>query len=224
MNNNAYQIQRATQHTAKAGLAGQVSFVKDDFMKLENFAKGAFDVVYAIEATCHAPTLQGVYAQMYRVLKPGGKVGIYEWVMTDAYDDSLAAHRAIRLGIERGNGISNMVSRATAVAAMRAVGFEMEFEEDLAERNGDAKAWYAPLTGEWAKASGLWDLVSCLRLTWVGRRSMETLLGGLELVGLAPPGMKRTARELDMGAAALVAGGKEGLFTPMYLMVARKPL
>lgn len=32
VNNNAYQIQRATALTSKRGLSGKVSFVKDDFM------------------------------------------------------------------------------------------------------------------------------------------------------------------------------------------------
>lgn len=30
--------------------------------------------VYAIEATVHAPTFEGVYGEIFKVLKPGGKV------------------------------------------------------------------------------------------------------------------------------------------------------
>lgn len=37
--------------------------------------------VYAFEATCHAPSLEGVYREIYKVLKPGGVTGILEWVM-----------------------------------------------------------------------------------------------------------------------------------------------
>jgi sterol 24-C-methyltransferase len=46
----------------------------------------------------------------------------------------------------------------------------------------------------------------------------------METLRLAPLGSAETAAELSAGADALVAGGKEGLFTPMYLMVARKPV
>ncbi|KAL1297652.1 hypothetical protein AAFC00_006207 [Neodothiora populina] len=95
VNNNGYQIERATAHAAKDGLSDKVSFVKADFMNLP-FEENSFDTVYAIEATVHAPSLEGVYKQMYRVLRPGGTVGIYEWVMTDAYDDDNEHHRAIR--------------------------------------------------------------------------------------------------------------------------------
>lgn len=31
-------------------------------------------IVYAIEATCHAPSFEGIYSEIYKVLKPGGTV------------------------------------------------------------------------------------------------------------------------------------------------------
>lgn len=31
-------------------------------------------IVYAIEATVHAPSFEGIYGEIYRVLKPGGMV------------------------------------------------------------------------------------------------------------------------------------------------------
>jgi sterol 24-C-methyltransferase len=44
LNNNDFQIQRARQHTKRAGLENQVSFVKGDFMKLvETFGENSFD-------------------------------------------------------------------------------------------------------------------------------------------------------------------------------------
>jgi sterol 24-C-methyltransferase len=55
-----------------------------------------------------------------------------------------------------------------------------------------------------------------------GRFAMETLLSALETVKMAPSGTVETARELST-ADALVASEKEGLFTPMLLMVGRKP-
>lgn len=44
VNNNDFQIGRARKYTAKAGLSGQVEFVKGDFMTLsEMFGPGSFD-------------------------------------------------------------------------------------------------------------------------------------------------------------------------------------
>lgn len=206
------------------------------------FDEGTFDAVYAIEATVHAPSLEAVYAQVLRVLKPGGVFGVYEWVMTDAYDDADLRHRALRLAIERGDGIARMVSAAEALRAVRAAGFELLAHEDLAERFdhvagggggggdggggwGDSAPWYWPLdAGGWRYASGLWDVLGTFRMTPWGRWLAHGFMGALEALRLAPPGTKKTGDSLAQAAEALVQGGKEGLFTPMFLMVARKPL
>jgi sterol 24-C-methyltransferase len=155
------------------------------------------------------------------VLKPGGVFGVYEWVMTDAYDGNNKHHREIRLAIERGNGIANMAPRKEALEAMRKAGFVVEHEEDLAER-ADRRPWYAPLAGDLAGAQNLWDLLGYVRM--VGRLGIGGLLRALEALRLAPVGTAETARELSDGGDALVAGGREKLFTPMYLMVGRKPV
>jgi sterol 24-C-methyltransferase len=196
----------------------------DDVVSQEiNFPPNSFDAAYAIEATVHAPSLASVYAQVFRVLKPGGVFGLYEWVMTDAYDESNKRHREIRLGIERGNGIANMVPRKEALDAMRKAGFIIEHEEDLAER-ADRRPWYTPLAGDLAGAQNLWDLLGYVRISKVGRIGIGCLLRTLETLKLAPVGTAETARELSDGGDALVAGGREKLFTPMYLMVGRKPV
>jgi sterol 24-C-methyltransferase len=65
-----------------------------------SFAPNSFDAVYAIEATVHAPSLEGVYSEIFKVLKPGGVFGVYEWLMTDDYDPNNAKHREICHGIE----------------------------------------------------------------------------------------------------------------------------
>ena len=187
-----------------------------------SFPPNTFDAVYAIEATVHAPSLEGVYAQIFRVLKPGGVFGVYEWLMTDRYDPSNQHHREIRLGIEQGDGISNMVKVEEGLRAIEAAGFELEFNEDLADRK-DPKPWYYPLNGDLRMVSSLRDLVTVGRMTRVGKTVAHGFVGGLEYVGLAPQGTKKTADSLGRAADCLVAGGKEKLFTPMYLMIARKP-
>ena len=65
-----------------------------------SFEPNTFDAVYAIEATVHAPSLEAVYGQIFKVLKPGGVFGVYEWLMTNSYDPENARHREIRHGIE----------------------------------------------------------------------------------------------------------------------------
>lgn len=187
-----------------------------------SFPENSFDAVYAIEATVHAPSLEGIYSQIFRVLKPGGVFGVYEWLMTDAYDNDNPHHREIRLGIEQGDGISNMEKVEVALKAMKAAGFELEMHEDLADRE-DPFPWYWPLAGNFKYMQTIFDLPTIMRMTKVGRGVVHRFVGALEWVGLAPKGTQKTADSLALAADCLVAGGKEKLFTPMYLMVGRKP-
>ena len=52
----------------------------------------------------------------------------------------------------------------------------------------------------------------------------HAMVGVLEAVRLAPPGSQSVSSFLVKGADALVAGGKAGIFTPMFYTLARKPL
>ena len=187
------------------------------------FKDETFDNVYAIEATVHAPSLEGIYSEIYRVLKPGGRFGVYEWLMTDNYDNENVHHREIRLGIEQGDGISNMVKISEGVAAMKAAGFELEINEDLAKRP-DATPWYYPLAGDFKHMGTIFDIYTIGRMTKIGRGLAHRVIGVLEFIGLAPTGTRKTADSFAVAADCLVAGAKEDLFTPMYLMVGRKPL
>jgi sterol 24-C-methyltransferase len=135
LNNNDYQLQRARIHTKKANLEHLVDFRKGDFMNLSaTFGENQFDAVYAIEATVHAPNFEGIYGEIFKVLKPGGTFGVYEWVMTDKWDPSNPEHKKIAHGIELGDGIPEMRNYENARNALKKVGFQIEHEEDLAER------------------------------------------------------------------------------------------
>lgn len=113
-------------------------------------------LVYAIEATVHAPNFEGIYGEIYRVLKPGGVFGVYEWVMTDSWDPKDPFHKKIAHGIELGDGIPEMRNIENARNALKKVGFTIEHEEDLADR-GDEVPWYYPLEGDIRKAQTAWD-------------------------------------------------------------------
>ncbi|KAK5108955.1 Delta(24)-sterol C-methyltransferase [Meristemomyces frigidus] len=221
LNNNDYQIERATNYAKREGLDHKLSFTKGDFMQMP-YPDNSFDAVYAIEATVHAPSLEGIYTEIFRVLKPGGVFGVYEWLMTDKYNNDDAHHRAIRLGIEQGDGIANMEKIEVALAAMKAAGFTLELNEDMADRP-DELPWYWPLSGDLRYMQSIWDLPTLARMTKIGRGLMHNFVGALESIKLAPKGTQKTADSLALAADSLVAGGKEKLFTPMYLMVGRKP-
>ena len=61
------------------------------------------------------------------------------------------------------------------------------------------------------------------RLPW-GRKAMIAGARLAEVVRLFPKGSAEVVRLLDRTADAYVAGGKTGIFTPLYCFLARKPL
>ncbi|KAI8071230.1 sterol 24-C-methyltransferase [Gongronella butleri] len=222
LNNNAYQIQRAFHYAAKEGLQDQTNFIKGNFMELP-FEEASYDAVYAIEATCHAPTFEGVYGEIFRVLKPGGAFGCYEWCMTDDFDESIPHHHEIAHGIEKGNGIPKMRPTRECLQALKNVGFEIEIHQDLANM-GDTINWYYPLEGDLRKCQTARDYLTTLAMTKVGRLVTTNMCLALEKVGLVPKGTVETQKFLEVAADNLVAGARENLFTPMFFFVARKPM
>lgn len=221
LNNNDYQIERANHYSKVLNLEKQLKFVKGDFMQMD-FESESFDAVYAIEATVHAPVLEGVYGEIYRVLKPGGTFGVYEWVLTDKYDESNPRHREIAYGIEIGDGIPKMYTADVAEKALQNVGFDVTYQKDLANVGDDIPWWY-PLSGEWKFVQTFGDFFTFFRTSNIGRAITMNLTGLLEKVKIAPVGSKKTTIALEEAAVNLVEGAKLGIFTPMMLYVCQKP-
>ncbi|KAJ1897418.1 Delta(24)-sterol C-methyltransferase [Kickxella alabastrina] len=221
LNNNDYQIQRANIYAAKHKQENFSTFVKGDFMDMP-FEDNSFDAVYAIEATCHAPVLEGVYSQMYRVLKPGGYFAIYEWCLTDNFDESNAEHKKLALDIEHGDGIAKLFTAKVALQAAKNAGFELEIVTDLAHETvaGNEIPWFAALDIGVVSFNGIQGFAR----SQVGRVFTTNVVKLLEKVGIAPAGTVQVQDVLLTAADALVAGAKKEIFTPMYLIVGRKPL
>jgi sterol 24-C-methyltransferase len=216
LNNNAYQCFRGQRHLKREALEDVCGFVKGDFMKMP-FENESFDASYTIEACCHAPDRVGVFSEVFRVLKPGGVFAGYEWVMTDKYDPKNAEHVAIKKGIELGNGLPDLApSPADVINALKQAGFEILKAEDRASiENRTDIPWYDPLAGRMS--------LSNFRTTKAGQLLTHSMLTVLETLRIVPKGACQTHLVLAEGARRLVKGGEIGVFTPMYLFVARKP-
>lgn len=80
LNNNAYQISRGEHYNKLVGhgIDKRCNFVKGDFMKMP-FQEGAFDAIYEIDATCHAPDAVGCY-KVRRTARPG-ELPVHSWLL-----------------------------------------------------------------------------------------------------------------------------------------------
>ncbi|MSP63767.1 MAG: methyltransferase domain-containing protein [Myxococcales bacterium] len=214
VNNNAYQIKRAKEHTEHAGLTGLCEYFKADFMQLP-VAAGTYDAVYAIEATCHAPDKLKLFTELHRVMKPGTHFAGYEWCLTDRYDPKSADHRAIKKGIEEGDALPDIWTMPDVVDALTGAGFEMVDSRDLAPESDPETPWYLPIAGKWSIAG--------FRHTEAGRWLTNQAVRVMEFARLSPKGGTAVSTMLNAGATALVRGGQTGIFTPMFFFHVRKP-
>jgi sterol 24-C-methyltransferase len=213
INNNDYQLRRAEIHTRAAGLERLCSVHQGDFMAMP-FAPDSFDAAYAIAATCHAPSLDGVYAEVRRALKSGGRFACVEWCTTARFDAADPSHCRIREAVAAGNGLVAICSVDEALAAARRAGFEVVEAADLA-LTGDIP-WYEPLAPRGISRASF-------RSSKLGRWCTNQAVGALELLRIAPRGSRTVAVFLSEAADALVEAGEAGIFTPLFLMVVQKP-
>lgn len=222
LNFNEYQIQRAARYTVEEGLESQVSFVKGDFMKMD-FKPNSFDGAYSIEATSYAPSLKGVYSEIFKALKPGGILAVYELIMTDEYNDGDPDHRRLRSGLEQGMGVPAVAKISDAIAALKAAGFELREAEDLSRRPNEVP-WHYPFSGSWTYLNSIWDARRIIWMALLHLRIASAVMILGEWAGVFPPGTTRMKANLTGFADHAVRASKANLFTPIFILVGQKPL
>jgi sterol 24-C-methyltransferase len=177
------------------------------------YPDAAFDAVYGLQAMCHLPDRPALFAAIRRVMKPGALLAASDWCLTERYDDG-AAHRAIRKGIEIGGGLPDLHTGAQVLAAVEAAGFEVLEHRDLALESDPQTPWYLPLASRWSFTGA--------RHTRAGRWVTNQAVRVLEAVRIAPRGAAAVSTFLNAGADAMVAGGRTGIFTPLFFILARR--
>lgn len=73
-----FNIAKATSSGNVKQLIGKVSFQVASYMNLP-FSSGSFDAVYTMETLVHAPDYHTALTEFHRVLRPGGKLVLFEY-------------------------------------------------------------------------------------------------------------------------------------------------
>lgn len=139
--------------------------------------------------------------------------------MTDLYDPGRDRHRAIKRELRHGIALKDIATCREVNRALETAGFEVVEGEDLAARqSGSGTSWYQPMDTRRGLPGGAFRRIP------MGRRATRWGIRMAELFGVFPKGSAEVVALLDRTANAYVAGGRAGIFTPLYCFLARRPL
>ena len=215
LNNNAYQIARGEGMLRRAGLKTGCRFLLADFMRVP-LPDDHFDAAYSFDAICHAPDTGRLFREIFRLLRPGGEIAAVDWTLTERFDEAERRHCDIKARIELGNGCPGLLTTREQVDAVVAAGFEVLDCVDQTAASDPRTPWYMSLQASEMSLSSLARVPAGRAIT-----AMATCL--LERLRVLPGGTHEAAEFLNRAADALVEAGELGIFTPSFLIHARKP-
>lgn len=217
ININELQLARAKKLISEAGLDHKVDFQQCSFMNMDHIEDNTFDRGYAIESTCHAPDRFQAYKEIFRVLKPGALFWGQEMCMTEKFDPDNARHLSIKQDLMKGIALKDIVTFDEVRHALESAGFEVIEGMDRDQQEEPSTPWYQPMQNRQGTLDGF-----LRRMPW-GRKAIFAGLRLAEIFRQFPRGSAEVVGFLDETAEAYVAGGENGIFTPLYCFLARKP-
>lgn len=214
---NNYQVDRGNELVRLQKLEGSCRLTQGDFLALPQ-EDCTFDGCFSIEATCHAPDRRLVFKEILRVLKPGAIFATYDWGLTDKFDPNNKKHVQIKQDIEEGNSLPELINVRKIEQQMKESGFELLHSRDLALDPHQSVSWWHPVYPTFNIF--VWP---GFQFNAINLRVTRWILSFLELIRLVPTGTAKVQQMLQKGGLGCAYGGQTGIFTPMYLVVGRKP-
>lgn len=111
LNIDPSQLENARAFAASNGLADRCRFVRGSLNDPLPFPDESFDAGYEIQAFTYAKDKDEVFAEIFRVLRPGAKFSYLDWVVLPAYRPDDPVHADI---MRRTRGVIGGVDAPTA--------------------------------------------------------------------------------------------------------------
>lgn len=124
------QLECAKKFAFMSGLADRCQFLNASLNAPFPFADSTFNSLYQIQVLTYAKDKEKVFTEMYRVLKPGGKLSFLDWVRLDNYDPSNEHHRSLLHRIKPLIGAVDTPTGLEIKTKLELVGFKVISSKD----------------------------------------------------------------------------------------------
>ncbi|EPE05555.1 s-adenosyl-methionine-sterol-c- methyltransferase [Ophiostoma piceae UAMH 11346] len=166
------------------------------------FEDGTFDAFYQIQAFSLCKDLPTMFKEIYRVLKPGARFSMLDWVSLPAYDPSNSEHAELMRRVKPLIGAVGTPTPAGLERALAAAGFQVTCSD-----NASVGGLQAPLI----------DKVD------VYFRAVRQMILGLVRMHVLPKHFKTLINRLCLDGQAFVKMDNMRLITTSYRLIAVKP-
>jgi len=220
---NEHQVARAREITRSLTpwMQQRSHFVVQDYLNIKGMEENTYDAAFYMESSLHTEQRQKTFSEVYKLLKPGGRLVAMEYVLLPGWDANNPEHQELMRMHLHGNGCAKTPTIAEDLAQIRGAGFEIIEHFDFMELGkkiygDDEIPWWGDLQFNWH-----FHLLPAH--PWI-RRPLPYILNALAYVGLVPKDVVRAAELMNEGGDGLSGLGKLGVLTPQYYVGAVKPL
>ncbi|KAL2831713.1 S-adenosyl-L-methionine-dependent methyltransferase [Aspergillus cavernicola] len=202
LNIDPNQIAQAKSFNDQLGFSTN-TFVVQDFNSLPlPFADNSFDAFYQIQALSLCKDLPALCREIHRIVKPGSRISLLDWVSLPNYDPSNAEHAELMRRVKPLIGAVGTPTPEILETALTEAGFTV-----LRSDNASVGDLQAPLI----------DKVDLYF------RSMRQVILGLVKTHVLPRHFKTLINRLCLDGEAFVKMDKMRLVTTSYRVIAQKP-
>lgn len=203
MNIDADQVASARRFAIGKNMAHQCEFKIHDMNNLPlPYADNSMDAGYQVQAFSLSKNLEKLFADLYRILKPGGKMACLDWFRLDKYDPKNPEHAELMRRIKPLIGAIGTPSIEEFTRAMEKAGFKVIINE-----NASINGLQAPLIENADKM-----------FTFLNR-----LINGCVRCKILPKHFELLFNRLTKDGEAFVEADRKGLVTTCHYIVGQKP-
>eukprot|EP00547_Thalassionema_nitzschioides_P009466 CAMPEP_0194229180 /NCGR_PEP_ID=MMETSP0156-20130528/43752_1 /TAXON_ID=33649 /ORGANISM="Thalassionema nitzschioides, Strain L26-B" /LENGTH=386 /DNA_ID=CAMNT_0038961719 /DNA_START=35 /DNA_END=1195 /DNA_ORIENTATION=+ len=205
VNIDSDQIGNARKYAETTGLAqkGLLEFHQRSFNDPLPFADNSFDGFYHVQALTYAQDLDKLFAELFRVVKPGAKISFLDWFILDAFDESNKEH-------------ADLLRKTKALIAAVYNPRPSEYIEKLQKAG-----FIVHFSKEASKSGHQYPLIQKARDFFM---PLGTMVDYLTYWKLIPPQTSQLLDRLNLYVDDFIKSDSLGLFTTSWWIVGEKPL